>query len=84
MPDKDNQPQREMGVLDKFRLGIIDKFTVPVLGSLKKKKGPKYETRGGHKIRWLGHAEMLMHHNRIAKRRRANQIAKESRRKNRV
>ena len=74
-------PQK-MSVIEKFKKGIIDKFTVPV--DLKPKKKPKGEIRKGHKIRWLSHAEMLMHHKRIKRRRRRNEIAKMSRRRNRA
>lgn len=80
MADKGKQPKKEMGAIEKFRAGVIDKFTVSVVG----RKPPKVkEKRKGHNIRWLSHNEMLMHHKRIKRRRRRNEIAKESRRANR-
>lgn len=91
MADKGIQPKKEMGVLDRFRLGTIDKFTVPVLGKLDRKKrdkpkrgrGGSVEKRGSRKIHWLSHQEMLKFHKRIKRNRRRNKIAKASRRRNR-
>ena len=84
--DKGTQPQKQLGVLEKFKLGIIDAFTVPV--NLKKEDHKKrgyykdHSRSGISQQRWLKHNEMLMHHKRIKRRRRRNEIAKQSRRLN--
>ena len=82
--DKKAQPKKQLSVIDRFRLGLIDKFTVPIKKDEEKKPKRKGEIRGGHKIRWLSHNEMLMHHKRIKRRRRRNEIAKTSRKRNRT
>ena len=81
------KPVEQMSVYDRFRAGIIDKFTVPVIREKPRTK-PKTEKRGKrgrqHAPRWLSHADMLMHTKRIKRNRRRNEIAKQSRRINRA
>ena len=92
MADKNTQPKKEMNVIEKFKLGVIDSFRVPIKTKelkeeKKKQKRGLYQDHGRlgiyHK-RWLHHNEMLMHHKRIKRRRRRNEIAKQSRKINRA
>ena len=85
MPDR--QPDLMQRKVEAKKVIDLSKLNVKRLTSLfkvfKGKKDRASIRRTIH-FRHTVHNEMLMHHNRIAKRRRANQIAKESRRKNRV
>jgi len=94
MGDKGNQPQKQKGALERFQLGEIKKLIVPIFSkvekSIKKEKKNKrglYKDHGRlgiYQSRWLHHNEMIMHHKRIKRRRRRNEIAKQSRHRNRI
>lgn len=81
-----------MDAIKRFKLGINNKIIIPILGEdgkpkEKRQKRGLYQDHGRKGIyakQWLHHNEMLMHHKRIKRRRRRNEIAKQSRRINRA